>query len=69
MISFFLRRVLASLPVMLFVAVFVFLLLRLAPGDPAQMILGDQATPEQIAAIREHLGLNEHFADLGPAGH
>jgi peptide/nickel transport system permease protein len=59
MISFFLRRVLASLPVMLFVAVFVFLLLRLAPGDPAQMILGDQATPEQIAAIREHLGLNE----------
>jgi len=43
---------------MLFVALFVFLLLRLAPGDPAQMILGDQATPEQIAAIRAHLGLD-----------
>ncbi|MDS1138883.1 ABC transporter permease [Pusillimonas sp. SM2304] len=59
MVSYFLRRLLAAVPVMFFVALFVFLLLRLAPGDPAQMILGDQATPDQIAAIREHLGLNQ----------
>lgn len=59
MASYFLRRLLAAVPVMFFVALFVFLLLRLAPGDPAQMILGDQATPEQIAAIRDHLGLNQ----------
>lgn len=59
MISYFLRRLLAAVPVMFFVALFVFLLLRLSPGDPAQMILGDQATPEQIAAIRAHLGLDE----------
>jgi len=57
-ISYVLRRLLASVPVMLFVAVFVFALLRLTPGDPAQMILGDQATPEQVAAIRAHLGLD-----------
>ncbi len=59
MVSYFLRRLLAAVPVMFFVALFVFLLLRLAPGDPAQMILGDQATPDQLAAIREHLGLNQ----------
>lgn len=59
MVSYFLRRLLAAVPVMLFVALFVFMLLRLAPGDPAQIILGDQATPEQIAVIREHLGLDQ----------
>lgn len=59
MASYFLRRLLAAVPVMFFVALFVFLLLRLAPGDPAQMILGDQATPDQLAAIREHLGLDQ----------
>lgn len=59
MVSYFLRRLLAAVPVMFFVALFVFLLLHLSPGDPAQMILGDQATPDQIAAIRAHLGLDE----------
>tara|TARA_B100000378_G_C18041122_1_gene410602 strand:- start:1154 stop:2098 length:945 start_codon:yes stop_codon:yes gene_type:complete len=59
MISYFLRRVLMAIPVMFFVALFVFLLLRLTPGDPAQAIAGDQASPAQIAAIRQHLGLDE----------
>jgi peptide/nickel transport system permease protein len=59
MLSYFVRRVLAAIPVMLVVAVFVFLLLRLTPGDPAAIIAGDVATPEQIARIRESLGLNE----------
>lgn len=58
MAYYFLRRLLMAFPVMFFVALFVFLLLRLTPGDPAQAIAGDQATPEQLAAIRESLGLN-----------
>jgi len=45
--------------VLLVVAVFVFLLLRLTPGDPAAVIAGDSATTEQIEQIRESLGLNE----------
>lgn len=58
MFGYFLRRVLAAVPVMLVVALFVFLLLRLSPGDPAAIIAGDMASPEQLAAIRESLGLN-----------
>lgn len=62
MLSYFLRRLLMAIPVMFFVAVFVFLLLRLTPGDPAQAIAGDQATPLQLEQIRESLGLNEPLA-------
>ena len=58
MAQYFLKRVIMAVPVMLFVAVFVFLLLRLAPGDPALMIAGELATPEQLAAIRRNLGLD-----------
>src|SRR5690242_6294522 len=47
------------LPVMAVVAIFVFLLLHLAPGDPAAIIAGDNATPENIASIRQRLGLDE----------
>ncbi|WP_116135078.1 ABC transporter permease [Tropicimonas sp. IMCC34043] len=56
---YFLRRVLAAIPVMLVVAVFVFLLLRLTPGDPAAIIAGDMATPDQLDRIRTTLGLND----------
>ncbi|MBE3637952.1 ABC transporter permease [Mangrovicoccus algicola] len=56
---YFLRRVLAAIPVMLVVAVFVFLLLRLTPGDPAAVLAGDMATPEQLEQIRASLGLND----------
>jgi peptide/nickel transport system permease protein len=59
MLSFILKRVLATIPVMAVVALTVFLLLRLSPGDPAAVIAGDYATAEQIAKIREQLGLNE----------
>nr|WP_263458441.1 ABC transporter permease [Brenneria tiliae] len=57
--GYFIRRVLAAIPVMLVVALFVFLLLRLSPGDPAAIIAGDMATPQQLEAIRESLGLNQ----------
>lgn len=58
MFSYFLRRLVAAIPVMLVVAVFVFMLLRLTPGDPAAIIAGDMATPEQLARIRSALGLD-----------
>ena len=57
--GYILRRILAVIPVMLLVAVFVFLLLRLAPGDPAAIIAGDMATPAQLERIREAMGLNQ----------
>ena len=59
MTGYLLKRVLATIPVMLFVAVFIFLLLRLTPGDPAAMLAGDFANDAQIAEIRENLGLDE----------
>ncbi|GAC1329610.1 MAG: ABC transporter permease [Beijerinckiaceae bacterium] len=52
-------RILATIPVMGVVATIVFLLLRLAPGDPAAILAGDVASPEQIAAIRARLGLDQ----------
>ena len=58
MLAFLARRLLATIPVLLVVAVVVFLLLRLTPGDPAAVIAGDAATPEQIEHIRGSLGLN-----------
>lgn len=59
MLGYLIRRVLAAIPVMGVVALFVFLLLRLTPGDPAAIIAGDMATPEQLERIRTSLGLNE----------
>lgn len=59
MLGYIIRRVLAIFPVMLIVAIFVFLLLRLTPGDPAAIIAGDMATPEQLERIREAMGLNQ----------
>ncbi|HEY7842375.1 MAG TPA: ABC transporter permease [Bradyrhizobium sp.] len=59
MLGYLLRRILAAIPVMGVVALVVFLLLRLTPGDPAAILAGDNATPEQLERIRNSLGLNE----------
>src|SRR5215813_10782272 len=59
MLGYLLRRVLAAIPVMGVVALFVFLLLRLTPGDPAAILAGDNATQAQLERIRASLGLNE----------
>jgi peptide/nickel transport system permease protein len=61
MIGYVARRVLATIPVMGIVALTVFSLLYFAPGDPAAIIAGDQATVEQIAKIRASLGLDQPF--------
>jgi peptide/nickel transport system permease protein len=55
------RRILSTIPVMAVVALFVFSLLYLAPGDPATIIAGDQATPADIIRIRQSLGLDRPF--------
>ncbi len=61
MLSYILRRILSTLPVMGIVALFVFSLLYIAPGDPAAVIAGDQASPADVARIRESLGLDRPF--------
>ncbi|OGA18899.1 MAG: peptide ABC transporter [Betaproteobacteria bacterium RIFCSPLOWO2_02_FULL_66_14] len=58
MYTFLARRLLATIPVLLVVAVLVFLMLRLTPGDPAAILAGDAANTEQIAQIRTGLGLD-----------
>jgi ABC-type dipeptide/oligopeptide/nickel transport system permease component len=58
MLSFLLRRIAAVLPVLLVVSLVVFLILRLAPGDPAAAIAGNNATNDDIAKIRTQLGLD-----------
>jgi peptide/nickel transport system permease protein len=67
MFAYIVRRILATIPIMIVVALFVFALLHLSPGDPAAIIAGDQATPVQIAHIRVELGLDRplyvQFAD------
>lgn len=58
MYAFLARRLLATIPVLAIVAVLVFLMLRLTPGDPAAILAGDAANTEQIAQIRAGLGLD-----------
>ena len=58
MLTFLARRLLSTIPVLLIVAVLVFLMLRLTPGDPAAVLAGDAASTEQIAQIRSGLGLD-----------
>jgi peptide/nickel transport system permease protein len=61
MLAYVARRIMATIPVMLVVALFVFSLLYLAPGDPAAIIAGDQATPADVDRIRASLGLDRPF--------
>ncbi|MGQ0663054.1 MAG: ABC transporter permease [Pseudomonadota bacterium] len=61
MFAYIVRRLLATIPVMGVVAIFVFSLLYLTPGDPAAVIAGDIATLEDIARIRAKLGLDQPF--------
>lgn len=61
MLRLVLRRLLATIPVMGVVAIAVFALLHVTPGDPAVVIAGDYATPDDIARIRTKLGLDRPF--------
>ncbi|UWU86670.1 ABC transporter permease [Bradyrhizobium yuanmingense] len=59
MLNFVGRRLLAMLPVLLAVSLLTFLIASLLPGDLALVILGDQATPENVAALRRDMGLDQ----------
>jgi peptide/nickel transport system permease protein len=58
MLAYILRRTLILIPTLLGVSVIVFLMLHITPGDPAELLLGERATPEALHQMREHLGLN-----------
>jgi len=59
MLAYVVRRLLATIPIMALVAVFVFMLLHMSPGDPAVVIAGDFASVAQVEEIRTQLGLND----------
>jgi peptide/nickel transport system permease protein len=61
MFAYALRRIVATIPVMAVVALFVFSLLYISPGDPAAVIAGDQATPADVERIRASLGLDRPY--------
>ncbi|MBX3473338.1 MAG: ABC transporter permease [Planctomycetes bacterium] len=70
MFSNILRRLLAAIPMLLAISVASFLLLHALPGDPTAVLLGQEATPEQMAQVRQELGLNrplhvQYFDFLG----
>lgn len=62
MLSYAIRRLLLTVPVLLGVATLVFLLLHLVPGDPAVSMLGEGASVEDVEALREKLGLDRPLA-------
>jgi ABC-type dipeptide/oligopeptide/nickel transport system permease component len=63
LIRFLLRRLLGAVPVVLGVALTVFLLLHLVPGDPVELMLGDSARPADRLALRQSLGLDRSLGE------
>lgn len=61
MLKYLIKRILLLIPVIIGVAFIVFFLLYITPGDPARIILGDQAPEETVLALREEMGLNDPF--------
>lgn len=59
MANYILKRLLSVIPVLFIVSVVVFFIIHLTPGDPTSVMLGDQATEEQLDEVREQLGLNQ----------
>ena len=59
MLRYFVRRLLLAIPVLIGVATLVFSLIHLVPGDPAQAMMGDGASPQDVAELRKTLGLDQ----------
>lgn len=59
MLRYIIKRILSSIPVIVVVAVFSFFLIHMVPGNPAQVMLGAEATPEAVEALTEKLGLDQ----------
>lgn len=62
MIKYIFRRILSMIPSLFFVSVIVFLFIHMIPGDPAQIMLGDLASPSEVAQLRSEMGLDEPIA-------
>lgn len=60
-IKYIAKRILQMIPVMFIVSILIFLMIRLIPGDPARLVLGEKATNAAVAALREKLGLNQSY--------
>jgi peptide/nickel transport system permease protein len=58
LLAFIVKRVLSAIPVILVVMILMFFVMRIIPGDPASLILGEEATIEDIENLRERMGLN-----------
>jgi peptide/nickel transport system permease protein len=58
MLSYLIKRLLATIPVLIGISLLLFFMLRMLPGDPAQVLAGQMATPEEIENIRHQLGLD-----------
>ncbi len=59
MLGYLVRRLATAIPTLLLVSIAVFALIRLIPGDPVQLMLGDSADPQSVAALRQQLGLDQ----------
>lgn len=59
MLKYIIKRIISLLPVIIGATLIVFLILSMSQGDPARMILGDEASPEQVEQLREEMGLND----------
>ena len=60
MLKYIIRRIIAMIPVVIGITFLVFMIMQLAPGDPGQLILGDNASPEAVEAMRDEMGLNDN---------
>jgi peptide/nickel transport system permease protein len=58
-LNYIIKRTLQILPVLLFVTILIFVMMRLIPGDPASVMLGDKATPELVAEVNARMGLDK----------
>lgn len=59
MINYTIRRLIAAIPTLIVVAVMIFVLIRLIPGNPALVMLGDEATPDEVVAMEQRLGIDQ----------
>jgi peptide/nickel transport system permease protein len=59
MLGYLVRRLAMTIPTLLLVAITVFALVRLIPGDPVQVMLGDSADPAQVEQLRRQMGLDQ----------
>lgn len=58
-LNYIIKRVLQIIPVLLIITILIFIMIRLIPGDPATVLLGDKATPELVAALKHKMGLDK----------